>query len=108
MSANAKEKLVDLIISRALDPVMKAKGDRRSEAEQRKLEHVQEATRAEIERYRRYGSAKEVVANFRSDLNSQPAQKVHAELKALHLPTINDIRDEFEAKAKELGVDASS
>jgi hypothetical protein len=93
MSDNAKEKLVDFIVSRALEPVMKAKADGRPEAEQRKLKHVQDATGAEIARYRHYGSAKEVVVNFRRDLDSRPAGKVHAELKALHLPTINDIRD---------------
>ena len=54
-----------------------------------------------------YGSAKEVVVNFKRDLDSEPARKVHAELKALGLPTVNDIRDEFESLAKELGVDAS-
>jgi hypothetical protein len=32
---------------------------------------------------------------------------VHADLKALNLPTLNEIKDEFETKASELGVDAS-
>jgi hypothetical protein len=33
---------------------------------------------------------------------------VHAQLRHLHLPTIEDIEDEFEKKASELGVKASS
>jgi len=68
---------------------------------------VEDATRAGIERYRGYGSAKEVVVNFKRDLDSEPARKAHAELKALGLPTVNDIRDELESQAKALGVDAS-
>ena len=56
--------------------------------------------------YRGYGSAEEVVTNFKRDLHSAPAKKIHAELKRLGLPTLNDIKDEFEAKARELGIDA--
>jgi len=85
---------------------MKAKPDGRSESERRKLRDVQEATRAEIERFRDYDSAREVLVNFRRDLNSEPAEKIHAELRELNLPTVNDIRDEFEKKAEELGVKA--
>lgn len=104
---NAREKLIDFVTRHAFDPVLNASAEDRSEAEKRKLDHVQKATRTEVERYRDYGSAKEVVVNFKRDLDSEPARKVHAELKALGLPTVNDIRDEFESLAKELGVDAS-
>lgn len=106
MAAEARRQLVDFVVERAFDPVMKAKPDGRSESERRKLKDVREATRAEIERFRDYDSAREVLVNFRRDLDSEPAEKIHAELKALDLPTINDIRDEFEEKAKKLGVEA--
>ena len=104
MSANAKQQLVNLVIHKAMDPVMHKKPDGLSEADQKKLDHVQKATEAEIDRYRNYGSAEEVVTNFRRDLHSTAAKKIHGELDALGLPTINDIRDEFEQKAEELGV----
>jgi hypothetical protein len=104
---DAREKLVDFVTRHAFDPVLKAQAEGRPEAEKRKLDHVQKATRSEIERYHGYGSAKEVVVNFKRDLGSEPARKVHAELKTLGLPTVDDIRDEFESLAKELGVDAS-
>jgi hypothetical protein len=106
MASQAKDRLAEFVIRNALEPVLKAKPDGRSEAEKRKLEHVQKATRAEIERYRNYGSAEEVVTNFKRDLTSDAAKKVHRELKSLHLPTLADIRDEFEEKANELGVKA--
>ena len=103
-----KRELVDFLVKKAFNPVLHAKADGRSEADKRKLEHVRDATQAEIERYRDYGSAEEVVTNFRADLHSTVAKKVHAELKSLHLPTLDNIRDEFEDKARELGVEGRS
>lgn len=103
-----KGELLRLVEHKAFDPVMRAKPDGRSEAEQRKLEHVQRATRAEIDRYRAYASAEELVTNFKRDLSSGAAKKVHAELRSLRLPTIEDIKDEFERKARDLGVRAGS
>ncbi|WEX74296.1 hypothetical protein PYH37_001698 [Sinorhizobium numidicum] len=106
MSTDAKRQLVDFLVKRAFDPVMKARPDGRSDADRRKLEHVQKATQSEIERFRGYDSAEEVVVNFKRDLDSRAAKKIHAELKELKLPTINDIRDEFEKEASALGVRA--
>ena len=106
MAKQAKQELVDFVIRRAFDPVLKAKPDGKSDAEKKKLEHVQDATRSEIDRYRGYGSADELVTNFKRDLHSTAAKKIHHELEQLGLPTINDIRDEFEAKARDLGVHA--
>jgi hypothetical protein len=78
----------------------------RSDMDKKKLKDVQDATRSQIERFQGYDSAREVVVKFRRDLNSDPARKVHADLKELHLPTLNDVRDESEAKASELGIEA--
>ncbi len=104
----ARQELSEFVISRAFAPVMRAKTDGKSEADRKLLERVQKATAAEIERHRHYGSAKDVVANFKRDLNSRAAKKIHSELRHLHLPTIEEIRDDFEAKARELGVKTSS
>jgi myo-inositol-1-phosphate synthase len=101
--ADKKDQLVRFLEERAFKPVLNAKPKGRSEAEQKKLEHVQKATRAEIERFHNYGSAQEVVTNFKRDLDSEPAKRIHAELRSLGLPTINEIREEFERRAKELG-----
>ena len=103
-----KRELLHFVERKAFDPVMRAKPDGRSESEKKKLEHVQRATRAEIDRYRGYNSAEELVTNFKRDLSSGAAKKVHAELRSLNLPTIEDIKDEFERKARELGVHAGS
>ena len=105
--SNARQELAEFVISKAFNPVMRAKPDGKSEADNRTLEHVKKATEAEIERYRNYGSAQEVAINFRRDLTSSAAKKVHTQLRHLHLPTIEDIKDEFEHKAQELGVKRS-
>ena len=105
-SGDSRTELVDFLVRRAFDPVLRATADGRPEAHGAMLERVQDKTRAEIERFRGYGSAEEVVTNFKRDLSSQPAKKVHADLATLKLPTINDLRDEFEGKARALGVDA--
>lgn len=107
MAKDHKRELADFVIREALDPVLRAKAEGRSEADRRMLEHVQQATRAEIQRYRGYGSAREVVTNFKRDLTSSAAKKVHAELAHLGLPTLDDIRDRFEEKARALGVEGA-
>ena len=104
MADRKKNELVRFLEERAFKPILNATPKGRSEADQKKLEHVQKATRAEIERFDKYGSAQEVMTNFRRDIGSEPAKRIHAELRSLGLPTINDLRDEFERRAEELGV----
>ena len=106
MADSKKDELVRFLEERAFKPVLNAKPKGRSEAEQKKLEHVQKATRTEIERFHKYRSAQDVVTNFRRDLDSEPAKRVHGELRSLGLPAINDIREEFQRRAEELGVTA--
>ena len=108
MATDHRQELVDFIVREALDPVMRARPEGLSDADKRLLERVRKATQAEIERYREYRSAEEVVTNFKRDLTSRPAKKVHAELKRLDLPTLDDIRDRFEQRARELGVNAGA
>ena len=108
MATDKKRELLELVRSKAFEPVMRARAEERSDAERRKLEDVQQATKAEIERYENYSSAEELVTNFKRDLSSDAARKIHRELKSLGLPTIGDIRDEFEKKARDLGVQAST
>lgn len=104
--ADARRDLVEFLKARAFEPVLHAHADGRSDTDRRKLEHVKHATLSEIERFEHYPSAEEVVINFMRDLNSAPAKKVHAELRSLGLPTLQDIRSEFERRARELGVRA--
>jgi len=105
MSDNeAKRRLIEFLDTRAFDPVLKARSQDYPEAQRAKLEDVQGRTRAERERFHEYGSARKVVDMFKGDLSSAPAKKVHRDLEALGLPTLNQLRSEFERLADELGV----
>lgn len=103
MADNAKEKLVNFLERKAFEPVLGADPDAYPENKRDKLKDVQDATRAEQERFHDYGSAEEVYQMYRDDLNSEPAQKVHRKLRDLDLPTLNDVRDEFEQLAQGVG-----
>ena len=97
---DARNQLIDFIAHRAFYPVLMVD---RVGPHRALIEHVQAATRAKIDRLRSYSSAEEVIDNFERDFRSRTAQDITSELKLLHLPTIDDLRDEFERKARELG-----
>jgi hypothetical protein len=50
IASGAKKQLLDFVIERAFEPVMRAKPDGRFDGERKKLEHVQTAARSEIGR----------------------------------------------------------
>ncbi len=102
--ADAKGKLVRFLEEKAFRPVLRADASSYPENKRAKLKDVQRRTEIEVERFHNYGSAKDVVINFRRDLDSEPAKKVHRELSDLGLPTLNDLRPEFEKFADDLGV----
>jgi hypothetical protein len=103
---DAREKLLALLDTKAFEPVLKASpDDYSSEAEKKKLQDLQQTTRSTQQSYhQKYKTAEKVQEMFRDDLHSEAAQKVHRELRDLGLPTLNDIQDEFEKLADELGV----
>jgi hypothetical protein len=102
--SDAKRRLVHFLDEKAFRPVLRADPAKYPEYKRDKVKDAQRRTEDEIERFRNYGSANDVVVNFRRDLTSEPAKKVHRELHELGLPTLNDVREEFEMLAQELGV----
>jgi hypothetical protein len=99
-----KEKLVKFLERRVFDPILSASDSGKGEAEKRKLEHVKDATRSEKERFENYGSAAEVRRMFHDDLSSAPAKKIHEDSKQLGLPTLPDVKADFDQLADSLGV----
>lgn len=99
-----EKKLFDFLDRRAFKPVLDADPDDYSGDDKRKLEDAQRATRSERKRYENYGSADELYRMFHDDLDSEPAKKIHRELKELGLPTLNDVCKEFDKRAHEAGV----
>lgn len=104
MADGAKERLVNFLDEKAFQPVLGANPESYPEDKRNVLKDVQDATRAERDRFHDYGSAEEVYQMYKDDLNSEPAQDVHGKLRDLDLPTLNDVRSEFENLAQEVGV----
>lgn len=90
-----KEELLRFLNRKVFDPVLSAKPDAYSEADRGKLDDVQKKTRSEKERFAHYGSAQEIVENYKRDLHSAAAKRVNSELEKLKLPTLPSIKDKF-------------
>ncbi len=103
---NKRQQLLDFLDQRAFDPVLNASPDQYdSENLKHKLADVKSTTRSTKKRYHEsYTTAEDVYNNFISDLSSDAADKVQADLRDLDLPTLDSIKKEFERKAHELGV----
>jgi hypothetical protein len=101
---DARQKLVHFLEEKAFRPVLRANPENLPPNQRDKLKDLQQRTEQEIERFHGYKSADDVVTNFRRDLSSEPAKKVHRELRQLGLPTIDDVREEFDRLAMQLSV----
>ena len=101
----ARAKLVAYLDCRAFQPVLQAKPDDFPRSQRDKLAHVQHATESDRRRFHAYESAGKVLRMFKDDLTSPHAKQIHRELRDLQLPTIDDLRDEFERMARDLGVE---
>jgi hypothetical protein len=104
MAGDPKGRLLDLLERQAFAPVLRAKASDYPEAKRASLADVQEATRAEMERFRGCASAQEVVHAFHCDLHSDLGKARHRQLNGLGLPTLADLRDSFEKLASDLRV----
>ena len=101
---DAKRKLVDFLEHRAFNPVMGTDPHNFADDKRVMLAHVQRATQSRIDRFRSHDSAQEIVSDFKRDLASDNAGDISRELKDLGLPTLNDVRDDFEKLAHDLGM----
>jgi hypothetical protein len=103
---DARQELVDLLNEKVFNPILNALPDKhKSDADRQKLKDLQSTTRSTQESYeKRYKSADKVVEMYRDDLSSDSAKKVQKESRDLRLPTLDDVKAEFEKKAQELGV----
>ncbi|MDQ4044737.1 MAG: hypothetical protein M3173_04715 [Chloroflexota bacterium] len=104
MANDARQKLLDLLDKKAFDPVLQASPDDYTGDDKQKLKDLQKTTQSTKESYHEYGSAEKVREMFRDDLSSDAAQKVHKQLRDLGLPTLQDVKPEFEKLADEVGV----
>lgn len=86
--------------------MLKASPDDYTGDAQTKLKDLQKTTRSTQKSYHEYGSAEKVrESRTRDDLSSGAAKDVHKQLRYLGLPTLNDVKPEFDKLADEVGVD---
>ncbi len=91
---------MDFVVHRVFYPVLMLQ---RTGPHKARIEHMQDATRAEIERFRTCGSIEEVVVNYKRYLGSESARNIHSGLKLLSFPASSDLHEGFEKKVRELG-----
>jgi hypothetical protein len=90
-----KAELLKFLDDHVFNPILKASPDKYSEADKKKLQDVQDRTKSEKDRFHHYGSAKDIVDNYKSDLHSSTAKRVNSELEKLKLPTLPSVEKEF-------------
>jgi hypothetical protein len=90
-----KTELLRFLDHRVFNPILHASPDRYSQADRKKLQDVQDRTKSEKDRFHHYGSAADIIQNFRSDLDSTTAKRVNWELDRLKLPTLPSVKSEF-------------
>src|ERR687883_677306 len=91
----SKAQLLRFLDSRVFNPILKAKPSDYKESDRKALADVQDATRSEKQRFRGYGSAQDIIDNYKSDLHSDTAKRINSELRRLKLPTLPSVKEEF-------------
>ncbi|MFO1039640.1 MAG: hypothetical protein U1E45_22580 [Geminicoccaceae bacterium] len=102
--AGVRQRLVEYLVERAFQPVLQVDPERYPENQRAKLANLQRATENEIDRFQTYDTPEKVVAMFHDDITSGRAKEVHRQLHDLGLPTLDDVRGDFERLAERLGV----
>ena len=90
-----KTELLGFLDRKVFNPILHAKPEDLESNDRKKLEEVQEKTRSERERFHHYGSAREIVDNYKSDLTSSAAKNVNRKLDELKLPMLPSVKEEF-------------
>jgi hypothetical protein len=91
----SKRDLLRFLDAHVFQPILKASPEDYPSKDHGTLHDVQDRTRSEQERFRHYGSAKEIVDNYKSDLHSTTAKRVNRELERLKLPTLPSVEKQF-------------
>jgi hypothetical protein len=97
-------RLLAFLDEKAFEPVIRADPAAWPQGERDALERVQGAIRLEQQRFHHYHSPQEVYRMFHDDLAAESARRVHRELRRLGLPSLEDLRIDFEQMAQDLGV----
>src|SRR4051812_26090055 len=100
-----REELLKFIDKNAFDVILKASDEKLTDEEKEMLGDVKRKTESEKRQFHeKYSTAEEVKKNYLSDVHSKSAKKVNEELKKLKLPTLPDLKDQFQELCRKLDV----
>ena len=100
MVTDARSKLMDFVVHRNFYPVLMLQ---RTGPHKARIEHMQDAARAEIDRFRTCGSIEEVVVKYKRYFESDSARNTRSDLKLLSVPAFSDLHKGFGETVRDLG-----
>lgn len=95
-------RLVSFLDEHVFDPVLRARAEDLPAGKRAALLEMQQAMRRERTRFHGYSSAAQVYREFHDDVNSQDERARQRTLHDLGLPTLADVRIDFEQMARDL------
>jgi hypothetical protein len=101
---DARKELIDFIDKKAFDKILKTSPDDYEGKNKEAAEEVIKKTKAEQKKFHGYKSAEEVKKNFLENVHSKPAKKLNKEIEHLGLPTLPQLKEDFEKLADKLEV----
>jgi len=99
-----RDELLNFIDKKAFNVILKTSPDKFKGKDKEDFDEILKKTKDEKKKFQGYKTANEVKENFLSNTHSIPAQKLDKELEHLKLPTLPQIKDEFEELCKKLDV----
>ncbi len=100
-------RLFEFLDEREFGPVLAASPERYPEPRRGELRAAQEETRRERARFENRASAAEIYRTYHEELAAPEAAELHRRLRKLDLPTLEDVRIDFEQMAGDLGIGTS-
>jgi len=100
-------RLFEFLDEHAFAPVLSASPEHFPQERRSELRAAQAQTRRERERFERGASAAEIYRTYHAELAAPGAADLHRMLRELDLPTLDDVRIDFEQMAGDLGVGTS-
>jgi hypothetical protein len=102
---DARKELPDFIDKKAFDVILNTSSDKYQGKEREDLQHIKEKTENEKRKFHEdYTRAEDVKKNFLQDVRSEPAGKLNKDIKRLGLPTLPELKDDFEKLCDKLNV----
>jgi hypothetical protein len=102
--SDVAHRLFEFLDEHAFAPVLAANPERFPKARRMELRAAQVETRRERARFERGASAEEIYRTYHEELAAPGAADLKRRLRALDLPTLDDLRVDFEQMAGDLGV----